>query len=44
VPDPKDWIDDDDAPSSSDSDNSSSAKSEKDGKSDGSIGGPANLH
>lgn len=44
VPEPKDWIDDDDAPSSGDSDNSSSAKSEKDGKSDGSIGGPANSH
>ena len=37
VPEPKDWIDHDD------SDDAASGSS-KDGKSDGSIGGPASLH
>ena len=40
VPDPKDWIDHDDDASPDDT----SSKSSKDDKSDGSIGGPANLH
>ncbi len=46
VPEPKDWIDDDDASSGDTKAEASeeTSKSSKDDKSDGSIGGPANLH
>lgn len=46
VPAPKDWIDDDDASSGDTKAEASeeTSKSSKDDKSDGSIGGPANLH